>query len=300
MVVYLRPVSTPFLREAASGSAELLSEEQLQEIERTAPDGLTSRQIVDVFTARGIRFSEATLRKYVQLGLLPRSVRVGQKGKHQGSHGLYPANVVRRVNLVKAMMAENLTIEEIQRSFVRFKDEIDGIEKSLRSLMTGFEREAKGTGPRPGAPRGARAGDRRGQAGRRRARAPDFDSGEPTFKPGRQRPRRRFRGRQRFVLGDARSSPSKIRRPTWWRRRRTRSSKGRSGGWDRASGATGGGEDPVAHQHQPGAGPVQDHRRQAADPRGAAAGPADRLPGRHRAAGDAGPSASRCRGRAPS
>jgi DNA-binding transcriptional MerR regulator len=127
-------------------ASELLSEEQLQEIERTATDGLTSRQIVDVFTARGVRFSEATLRKYVQLGLLPRSVRVGLKGKHQGSHGLYPANVVRRVNLVKAMMAENLTIEEIQRSFVRFKDEIDGIEKSLRALMTGFEREAKGTG----------------------------------------------------------------------------------------------------------------------------------------------------------
>ena len=68
----------------------------------------------------------------MQLGLLPRSVRVGQKGKHQGSRGLYPANVVRRVNLVKGMMAENLTIEEIQRSFVRFKDEIDGIETSLR------------------------------------------------------------------------------------------------------------------------------------------------------------------------
>jgi DNA-binding transcriptional MerR regulator len=130
-------------------SPELLSEEQLQEIERTSPDGLTSRQIVDVFTTRGIRFSEATLRKYVQLGLLPRSVRVGQKGKHLGSHGLYPAAVVRRVNLVKAMMAENLTIEEIQRSFVRFKDDIDGIEKSLRTLMTSFEREAKDTGLDP-------------------------------------------------------------------------------------------------------------------------------------------------------
>ena len=130
---------------SAVRASELLSEEQLQEIERTAPNGLTSRQIVDVFTARGVRFSEATLRKYVQLGLLPRSVRVGLKGKHQGSHGLYPANVVRRVNLVKAMMAENLTIEEIQRSFVRFKDEIDGIEKSLRGLMAGFEREARGT-----------------------------------------------------------------------------------------------------------------------------------------------------------
>jgi DNA-binding transcriptional MerR regulator len=123
---------------------ELLSEDELQEIESGAPSGLTSRQIVDVFTSRGIRFSEATLRKYVQLGLLPRSVRVGQKGKHQGSRGFYPANVVRRVNLVKGMMAENLTIEEIQRSFIRFKDEIDGIESSLRDLIGNFEREARG------------------------------------------------------------------------------------------------------------------------------------------------------------
>src|SRR5262245_54917615 len=123
---------------------ELLTDEELAEIERTSPNGLTSRQIVDLFKSRGIRFSEATLRKYVQLGLLPRSVRVGQKGQHQGSRGLYPAAVVRRVNLVKGMMAEDLTIEEIQRSFVRFKEEIDGIEKSLRELITNFEREAKG------------------------------------------------------------------------------------------------------------------------------------------------------------
>jgi DNA-binding transcriptional MerR regulator len=124
-------------------ASRLLGEEELDEIERSWPEGLTSRQIVDLFETRGIRFSEATLRKYVQLGLLPRSVRVGRKGKHRGSCGLYPANVVRRVNLVKGMMAEDLTIEQIQKSFVRFKDEIDGIEKKLRELITGFERQAR-------------------------------------------------------------------------------------------------------------------------------------------------------------
>ena len=129
-----------------SRASDLLSEDELSAIEQGAPSGLTSRQIVDLFTSRGIRFSEATLRKYVQLGLLPRSVRVGQKGLHQGSKGLYPAVVVRRVNLVKGMMAENLTIEEIQRSFIRFKDEIDGIEKSVRSLIDTFERETRGPG----------------------------------------------------------------------------------------------------------------------------------------------------------
>src|SRR5262249_62410353 len=100
-------------------------------------------QIVDVFETRGIRFSEATLRKYVQLGLLPRSVRVGRKGKHRGSCGLYPALVIRRVNTVKGMMAEDRTIEEIQRSFQRFQDDIDSVQKDLRDLLAGFEREAR-------------------------------------------------------------------------------------------------------------------------------------------------------------
>src|SRR5438128_7588470 len=121
----------------------LLDERELQEIERTWPNGLTSRQIVDVFETRGIRFSEATLRKYVQLGLLPRSVRVGRKGKHRGSCGLYPAHVIRRVNAVKGMMAQDRTIEEIQRSFARFKDDIESVETHLRELISGFEREAK-------------------------------------------------------------------------------------------------------------------------------------------------------------
>ena len=128
---------------AAAPARGLLEDRELEEIERASPDGLTSRQIVDVFETRGIRFSEATLRKYVQLGLLPRSVRVGRKGKHRGSCGLYPAHVIRRVNVVKGMMAEDRTIEEIQRSFARFKDEIEGVEKNLRNLIASFEREAR-------------------------------------------------------------------------------------------------------------------------------------------------------------
>jgi hypothetical protein len=129
--------------ERGSRNSVLLDERELQEIERTWPNGLTSRQIVDVFETRGIRFSEATLRKYVQLGLLPRSVRVGRKGKHRGSCGVYPAQVIRRVNAVKGMMAEDRTIEEIQRSFARFKEDIDSVETDLRDLIASFEREAK-------------------------------------------------------------------------------------------------------------------------------------------------------------
>src|SRR4030088_3366952 len=80
---------------ARSGGRGLLEDRALEEIERASPDGLPSRQIIDVFETRGIRFSEATLRKYVQLGLLPRSVRIGRKGKDRGSCGVYASNVVR-------------------------------------------------------------------------------------------------------------------------------------------------------------------------------------------------------------
>ena len=104
--------------------------------------------MVEVFRARGVKLSEATFRKYVQLGLLPRSRRVGRKGKHQGSMGLYPSTVVRRVNAIKRMMAESYTIEEIQRSFLRFKDEIEAIERGLKELFVGFERELQRAGVR--------------------------------------------------------------------------------------------------------------------------------------------------------
>ena len=49
----------------SSATRGLLDEQEIAEIERAWPNGLTSRQIVDVFETRGIRFSEATLRKYL-------------------------------------------------------------------------------------------------------------------------------------------------------------------------------------------------------------------------------------------
>jgi hypothetical protein len=131
-------------RGGESGGEGLLGERDLAAIERTYADGLTSAQVVELFQARGIKLSEATFRKYVQLGLLPRSRRVGRKGKHQGSMGLYPPTTVRRVNAIKRMMGESYTIEEIQRSFLRFKDEIESIERGLKDLFAGFERELAG------------------------------------------------------------------------------------------------------------------------------------------------------------
>jgi hypothetical protein len=125
-------------------SAEpLLSDRDLREIERAHPEGLTSKQIVDLFESRGARLSEATFRKYVQLGMLARSVRVGRKGKHQGSCGLYPATTVRRINAIKRLMASSYTIEDIQRSFLRFQNEIEMLERGIRDLFSGFEAELR-------------------------------------------------------------------------------------------------------------------------------------------------------------
>ena len=74
----------------------LFTEEELTAIEQKNTEGMSSGEIVALFSGLGARFSEATLRKYVQLGLLPRSRRVGSKGKHKGSRGIYPAGVVRQ------------------------------------------------------------------------------------------------------------------------------------------------------------------------------------------------------------
>jgi len=124
---------------SGSGGASrtaLLAEEDLRAIETDSPTGLTAVQIVDAFTRRGIKFSEASFRKYVQQGLLPRSRRVGRKGKHKGSLGVYPAKTVRRINDVKRLMADGYTIEQIQEQFLLYTDLIEGVGEHLTALWT--------------------------------------------------------------------------------------------------------------------------------------------------------------------
>src|SRR5574339_575630 len=111
-------------------SMRFFDEAELRAIEGQNPQGLTSQRIVELFQDRGVRFSEATFRKYVQMGLLPRSVRVGRKGKHQGSQGLYPAGVVRQIQRIKEMMAQDYTIEEIQREFLFVRGDIEELERT--------------------------------------------------------------------------------------------------------------------------------------------------------------------------
>ncbi|MBK6916518.1 MAG: MerR family transcriptional regulator [Deltaproteobacteria bacterium] len=116
-----------------------LTEAQVREIEAATPEGLSSQELVAAFASRDVKFTEATLRKYVQLGLVPRSRRVGRKGKHLGSRGIYPVRAVRRINAIKKLMAEHYTIEEIQARFLTFKDSIEILDEALAELVRLFE-----------------------------------------------------------------------------------------------------------------------------------------------------------------
>ncbi len=113
----------------------LLTPAAIERFEREHAHGTTSREVVELFQARGARLSAPTFRKYVQAGLLPRSRRVGRKGKHTGSTGLYPATVVRRIDLIKRMMAEGLTLEDIRDSFVALKHRLDDVEVGWADLV---------------------------------------------------------------------------------------------------------------------------------------------------------------------
>lgn len=117
----------------------MIDDTTLNQLERTYAAGLTSVEILDVFASHDVSMSEATLRKYVQLGLLPRSVRVGRKGKHQGSQGVYPVSVVRQILRIKQMMSESYTIEQIQREFLFIRNDMEQLEQMLTRIFKKLE-----------------------------------------------------------------------------------------------------------------------------------------------------------------
>src|SRR6187401_1969638 len=127
-----------------------ISDEALEALEREHEQGITSAEILDIFAAHDIKFSEATLRKYVQLGLLPRSTRVGQKGKHQGSHGVYPVHVFRALLRIREMLAESYTIEEIRRDFLFARNELEQFEHILACLFKALTRAVERRSPEEG------------------------------------------------------------------------------------------------------------------------------------------------------
>lgn len=112
-----------------------IDESTLARIEKEHAAGLSSAEILDVFATHSVSLSEATLRKYVQLGLLPRSVRVGTKGKHRGSKGVYPVRVVRQILQIKRMMSEQYTIEQIKQEFLFVRSELEQLEQTLGHIF---------------------------------------------------------------------------------------------------------------------------------------------------------------------
>lgn len=137
--------SSSFPGVSSKKGPEVFSDDELSRIEREHGEGLTSDQIVDLFTRRNLRFTEATLRKYVQLGLLPRSRRVAIAGAQRGSQGMYPATVVRRIQHLKQLLA-HYTIEEIQREFLFARGDIEELSEALERVFSALATVAKPLG----------------------------------------------------------------------------------------------------------------------------------------------------------
>src|SRR5437764_8025981 len=125
------------LSEVAVAQREL---DDYDALEEEHPQGISAAQIVDFFAPRGVKLAQATFRKYVQLGLLPRSRRVGEKGKHRGSKGLYPASAVSRIHVIKSLMDEGMTLEDIRHSFIFFRGQLDGVERAFEDLFAALDK----------------------------------------------------------------------------------------------------------------------------------------------------------------
>jgi DNA-binding transcriptional MerR regulator len=131
----------------AVASGAHFTEPELDDLEARYPEGLLTQDVVELFSARGERLSEATFRKYVQLGLLPRSVRVGRKGKHRGSQGRYPASVIRQIDAVRALMARGYTIQDIQRELLSLRTDIDAVGRQLTQVLSTMEHALRDSAP---------------------------------------------------------------------------------------------------------------------------------------------------------
>ncbi len=137
----------------SEGRGTAWTDKELEALERRHDKGMSVQQVVEEFTNRGERLTEATFRKYVQLGLLPRSVRVGRKGKNRGSQGLYPATVVRQINHIRRLMGQGFTIEEIQRELLFVRGDIDALGRQLArvyaAIAAAIEERSGETGSDP-------------------------------------------------------------------------------------------------------------------------------------------------------
>jgi DNA-binding transcriptional MerR regulator len=137
---------------------------EIERVERERAAGVTTGDVVRLFASKGVRLSAATFRKYVQAGLLPRSRRVGRKGKHAGSTGLYPVAVVRRIDLIKRMMAAGLTLDDIRESYAVLRHRVEDLGASFSQLQGDLSERAAAHPRRRLAQRELAAAAREGRA----------------------------------------------------------------------------------------------------------------------------------------
>lgn len=128
-----RPLEGPGLAQALG-----FADAEIEAFEEEHPEGMSVHEIVAAHVEHGIRLTEATFRKYVQLGLLPQSVRVGRKGKHRGSQGLYPVSALRQLEEIRRLMARGFTIEEIQRDFLFVRSDLEELRRGLDRVSEAF------------------------------------------------------------------------------------------------------------------------------------------------------------------
>jgi len=133
------PKRYPRTTKGKAADAAVWSEMELEELERAYPSGMSVHEIVRAFTDHGGRLTEATFRKYVQLGLLPRSVRVARTGRGKGSQGLYPATAVRQIDHVRRLMAQGFTMEEIQKEFLFVRGDVESLERQLERIFDAMD-----------------------------------------------------------------------------------------------------------------------------------------------------------------
>ena len=115
-----------------------LSSVEIKRIEQQYAEGIRSAAIVEIFRAKGYRFSAATLRKYVQLGLLPKSKRVGSRGRHTGSSGLYPVSCVRLVNDIKDALDKGASLDDV-RLGIGLTSQMLVLKEAVDALVARFE-----------------------------------------------------------------------------------------------------------------------------------------------------------------
>jgi hypothetical protein len=122
----------------------ILTETEMKRLESKYSEGIASDTVVKLFQGKGLRFSEATLRKYVQLGLLPVSKRVGIKGKHRGSSGMYPAAIVRGVVSIKAALDAGDSLEGLALGPIGLHSDLNGVRRGLDHLFARLKTVVQG------------------------------------------------------------------------------------------------------------------------------------------------------------